>query len=505
VSIFNSLREASRQIELDQKREAYRTDIKLWAWERLGITIWSKQVEIAEALVKYKKVAVKSCHASGKSFTASLIIAWWVDTRVDKDAIVVSTAPTYEQVNKILWEYLRGHMGLRDADGNTILPGKITQEDEWKDSNGRILGFGRKPSDTNVHGFQGVHRRDGVLAVLDEACGIAKSLWVGVQSITTGKNDCSLAIANPDDPNTHLGRIFADPDNGWHKITISAFDTPNFTDEWKELPEEVCAALVSQRYVDDMARDWGVESPIYQSKVLGQFPKQGINQLFSSLTLSAGCNADVRPLPEVKPVLGVDVARFGGDYTVVYINQNGKLRLLDSWSKVDLVETAERVVKLAIRHGVSEVRIDGVGIGAGVWDMVARMSEDRWKTIGLLGNNRSPDLDVWANYRAYAYDTFRSLMARGQIDIDFEDRTLYQELEGIQYKFNSRGAIQIESKDEMIKRGMKSPDFADAAMYAVAPLLVDPQDPLSTFSENDEISFALEDMLMEEELQISPM
>lgn len=477
-----------------QKLDCYRTDIALWARERLGIVLWSKQIEIADALINNKKVAVKSCHGSGKSFTASVVIAWWVDTRFEFDAIVVSTAPTYEQVNKILWEYLRSIQSKHN------LPGKITMDDEWKDGN-RVVGFGRKPSDTNQHGFQGIHRRQGVLAVLDEACGIAESIWTGVEAITTGKHDRILAIANPDDPNSELGRIFANEDNGWYKITISAFDTPNFTGEY--LPEEAKGALISPEWVEDKKKSWGEDSPRYMSKVLGEFPGQGVNTLFNQKTLAKAINNKIKPSTETKPRLGVDVARFGGDYTTVYSYHDGKLRLVDKWSKADTVETAERVVGWAVRLGVGEVRIDGVGIGAGVYDQVTRMAVSRWETIGMVGNASSPDLDKWGNARAFWYDTMREKMVNEELDMDFEDRTLKEELEGIQYKFTNRGAIQIESKDEMLRRGIKSPDFADGAMYACADLGIDPTDPISKLKPGDQFEIDHSALLAQYELTIS--
>lgn len=495
MSIQDAMKGAALGLAHRQKLDCYRYDIALWARERLGITLWSKQIEIAESLINNKKTAVKSCHGSGKSFTASVVIAWWVDTRIEFDAIVVSTAPTYEQVNKILWEYLRTLAVKHD------LPGKITMDDEWKDAGGRVVGFGRKPSDTNQHGFQGIHRRQGVLGVLDEAGGIAESIWTGVEAITTGKHDRILAIANPDDPNTELGRIFSNDDNGWNKITISAFDTPNFTGEY--LPEDAKGALISKEWVEDKKRSWGEDSPRYQSKVLGEFPGQGVNTLFNQLTLAKAIDTTLKPDPESKPKLGCDIARFGADYTVVYSIHDGVLRLEDKWSKKDTVETAERIVEWAIKLGVDEVRIDGVGIGAGVYDQVTRMAISRWETVGIVGNASSPDLDKWANYRAYAYDTMREKMANGQIDMQFGDKSLKEELEGIQYKFNNRGAIQIESKDEMIRRGVKSPDFADAAMYACADLPVDPKDPISKLPIGTQFEVGLDEFLAEQEMSIS--
>ena len=452
---------------------------------------------------------MKSCHGSGKSYSASIVIAWWVDTRIDMDAIVVSTAPTYEQVNKILWEYLRALMTKFDPKtGQAYLPGKITMEDEWKDG-GRVVAFGRKPSDTNLHGFQGIHRRQGVLAVLDEACGIPESLWTGVETVTTGIHDRILAIANPDDPNTELGRIFANPDSGWHKITISWFDTPNYTGEW--VPEEVAEALISAEWVEEKRKQWGEDSPRYQSKILGEFPGQGVNTLFPQVTLARGIDTQITVPEGVRPRLGVDVARFGNDYTVIYRYDAGKVRLVDRWAKADTVETAQRVHAIAVRLNAHEVRVDGVGVGAGVWDMLGRFAKDRtdgheyYKVVGMVGNAASPDNHVWVNARAFWYDTMREKMHQGRLDIDFEDRQLKEELEGLEYKFGkSYGALQIESKDDMIARGVKSPDYADAAMYACADLPLDPENPISAAPLGSTVELALEDLLMAEDMQISP-
>jgi hypothetical protein len=94
-------------------------------------------------------------------------------------------------------------------------------------------------------------------------------------------------------------------------------------------------------------------------------------------------------------------------------------------------------------------------------------------------------------------------MANGQIDMEYGDKSLKEELEGIQYKFSPRGAIQIESKDDMIRRGVKSPDFADAAMYACADLPVDPKDPVSKLKIGETFEVGMEQFLAEQEMSIS--
>jgi hypothetical protein len=344
-----------------------------------------------------------------------------------------------------------------------------------------------------------------VLAVIDEACGVNQTIFTGVEAITTGKLDRILAIANPDIPTSEFGRIFLKDDPSWHKITISAFDTPNFTEEGKSMPPIALNGLVSVEWVEDKKRSWGVDSPRYKSKILGEFTTDGGNTLFSLETIMRGHCAELDYREDTRPILGCDIARYGDDYTVVYIFRDGVVRLLDRWNKTNSMKTAEKIRDLAHEHGAYEVRVDAVGMGGPVMDRVAELSDGRYETVGMVGNAMSPDLDLWLNARAYWFDNVRERMYNGEIDISIEDRALEDELGNLEYKFTNRGAIQIESKDDIKKRSGKSPDYADAMIYACAQTGVDPTDPTSKFKPGEEYSLALEDFLSEEEMFISPL
>jgi hypothetical protein len=88
----------------------------------------------------------------------------------------------------------------------------------------------------------------------------------------------------------------------------------------------------------------------------------------------------------------------------------------------------------------------------------------------MIGSGRSPDTLRWLNARALYFDQLRQQMAEGSLDIDFDDEKLLDEMLMIKYKFSPKGAIQIESKDDMRSRGIKSPDNLDAAVYAAADI-----------------------------------
>ena len=534
-SAIENLRRQARLTE-------YRTNPVAWAQDVLGINPWSKQQDVLEAVQKYDHVAVRSCHGSGKSFIASIIAAWFISVHPEGEAIVVTTAPTYHQVHSILWEDIRKHhmrANQRYEEGLSPMrmPGYITQSDHWKSNDGTVLGFGRKPADNNDHGFQGIHRRY-VLVIVDESCGIKENLFTAVEAITTTEDSVILAIGNPDDPATEFNKFFngniKDPNTGlpvWHTIDISSFDSPNFTklheghydkctdessqvqqwcqerqwakrwdrDKALNLSEHTLAQLPNTGWVEQRRAAWGEASPLWMSKVLGQFPLQSVNTLFSRETLNKGHDTKVRPEYRGKRVLGVDLARFGPDYSVVYMAEEGKVlddegkptdktgkqvRLLDFWggkadeTKADGMESALRVHQLAQRYGVDEVRIDGEGIGGPIRDRINQLSEGSYTVISVLGSSASPDRFRWGNARTYRFDNVREAMFMGTVDIDPEDRKLEEELEMIQYSYRNRwNSMQVESKDDIAKRGLKSPDYADALIYALA-------DDLDTLSSN---------------------
>jgi hypothetical protein len=439
--------------------DPYIEDPAGWIQTRLGEHPWSKQRDICASVVEHRRTAVKSCHDSGKSFIASRLADWWIDVHPPGEAFVVSTAPTYKQVHAILWEEIRKAAKSAERRGNK-LPGRVLQSDEWKLDDGTLVGFGRKPADTDEHGFQGIHRRY-VLVIIDEACGVPDQLWTAVETITTNADCRILAIGNPDDPNTEFGRV-CKPGSGWNIIQISAFDTPNFTDE--PVPESLRPLLLSPEWVEDKRKRWGTESPRYTSKVLGDFPDIGEDTLISPAAIEAAQNRSMQPTVDQR--LGVDVARFGTDSTIVMHAAGPIVRCIGTYSKQATTETTGHVVAAARElHGPYEIRVDGVGVGGGVVD---QLSEQGFTVIDMQSGAGAADREHFLNARAEWYWGLRQRFEDGDIDIDPDDDELAAQLGALRYKFTSRGQIQIESKDDMRKRGLPSPDRADAVMLAMA-------------------------------------
>lgn len=478
-------------LESDARQDSYRTDPVSWARDVLGIHMWSKQVEICESVKRNKRTVVASCHSSGKSLVSSVLSCWWVAVHPPGSAIVISTAPTYRQVNAILWEEMRKHHRTAEALG-LPLPGSITGSDVWKLPNGQMVGMGRKPKDGDSHAFQGIHRRY-VLVIIDEAAGVPEELWTGVEAITTTANSRILAIGNPDDRETTFGDVYEEERYGdlWHRIRIPAQATPNFTGEY--VPSPLPDVLLQRSWVDDRRAAWGEDDARFKSKVLAQFPDNSEFGLFGAPLLArAFVDTDEEVRAEGTLTLGVDVARYGEDKTVVAARRGRLCWVEDDWRGMDTVYSAEQVIRIAERLAdkdqqgrvceTVEIRVDGIGVGAGVVDTLKaaavkyehRHRKPCWFTVREMNGSARPPKELggsqagYGNARAYWHDQLKHQMRNGRVRLESHEQ-LADELRGCRFRYSS-GKMYIESKEEIRSRGGKSPDYADAIVYVSAPV-----------------------------------
>jgi hypothetical protein len=438
--------------------ERYYDDPVGWAEVRLGEFLWSKQCDVARSVVEHRRTAVKSAHDTGKSFTASRLTAWWLDVHEPGTAFVVTTAPTAAQVRAILWR----EIGRAHRKGN--LPGRCLQT-EWQMGD-ELVAYGRKPADYDEEAFQGIHA-EFVLVIIDEACGVPHQLWIAANSLAANENARILAIGNPDDPTSHFAKV-CQPGSGWNVIHIAAKHSPNFTDE--KVPDDLRPLLISQTYLDEMAADVGEGSPIWTSKVEGEFPSDTTHGVVLASQLAA-CR---RPSDnvETEPVeLGVDVAGSeDGDVTVIRERRGWKAgrswRLQSPESEVIAAEVRTRIVET----GAVKVKIDAIGIGWGVAghlnDMAARgehTAEIVKVNVGEASSNpkRYPKLrdQIW-------WEIGRLHTEQGTWDLsEIDDRTA-ADLLAPQWSPDAAGRIKVEPKDETRKRLGRSPDDGDALLLA---------------------------------------
>jgi len=512
--IFGSIAErAFEEQERIERAKEYLTDPVGWARDFLGVYLWSKQAEVAMSLVTDKNVVVKAGHEVGKSFLAGLLICWWVDVhwQLPGGCFVVSTAPSTKQINAIVWREVRRFFNVaeeRYKNGlvDHKLPGYITSDAHWRLPDGIELGYGAKPPDAKSDTMSGIHARY-VLSVGDEAVGLSEELIGDLGNITSNATSRRFLICNPTNPLSYVAKIFKRQTGTWRTHSISVLDSPNFHEGGEGLPVEILETLVDQSYVDDMARDYGVTSPTYISRVLGEFAWDMGFTLIRPEDVAVGLDCEIEPSLETLPRLGVDFSRSkAGDKNSVYSWHDGKLRYVDSWNEPNALRTAEKVDGYARQFGVREVRVDGSGLGGPIADYLRRIAEGHYLVIEMLGGASSPDRSRWFNARAYWYWHFQDRLSRGEIDVDETDDVLQQELQGIEIKKRISGVdnLLIESKEDMRKRGVGSPDHADAAIYASADLEWLTEDPMAGAKQGERVGFDPEYFLEEEDFAAMP-
>lgn len=431
----------------------------------LGHTLWPGQVDIMTAVRDHPRVAVRSCHGAGKTFTAADIVLWFLLTH--PSSIVATTAPSFRQVSKILWQGIaRAHLRSRLPLGGELL------QTEYKIAPGWFaFGFSTTSSDA----FQGLHAAD-ILVVLDEASGIPPEIWVGAEGVLSSHRARLLTIGNPTDPLGQFAKEHTMP--GTRTIKISAFDTPNFTTfgitlddirnsiwEAKILGELPYPALTTPAWVADKFKRWGEDSPLWRARVLGDFPDISDDTLIPLHWIERAQNNIMTPGADHE--LAVDVARYGDDESVIYERRGSRARVHSFYRQLDTMELTGRIVKALRETGASRVKVDVIGIGAGVVD---RLKELKLPVRAINFAEKATDADKFANTRAECFWQLRQRFEVSDIDIDATDDDLTSQLANIKYFINSRGCVQIESKDDMKRRGLSSPDRADALAMAMSEI-----------------------------------
>ncbi|WP_214103224.1 hypothetical protein [Acrocarpospora catenulata] len=470
------LKSAVDRKRIAERARKYLADPVGWVKRRLKQIVWSKQREVLESVRDNRRTAVQSGHGVGKSHTASLAASWWLDVHPPGEAFVVTTAPTYAQVRAILWRYIRRiHKAAN-------LAGKVNQTEWWIDD--EIVAFGRKPSDHDESGFVGIHARF-VLVILDEACGVPAQLWIAADALTTNEDCRILAVGNPDNPASEFRKVCR-PGSGWNVIKISAFDSPNLTGE--VVPKDVALALVGRAWVEEKAKEWGVDNPLYRSKVLGEFSEDSQWQVVRTSDVAA-CRLDLETPhapSELLPVeLGVDVG--GGSDETVIRERRGRVAGREWRDHTDRPEVIAPMILQAIREtGATAVKVDSNGVGFGVVGELRNMAARGLHSARIYGVNvgeAARDDVHFENLRAEIWWMARELSEERAWDLstmENADTTVAQLLEP-QWEITPKGRIKIEPKDDIIERTGRSPDNADAlnlAYYVPSDATTDYMDEL---------------------------
>lgn len=449
--------------EMTVKRETVRSDPRYYIEQILGNSIWGRQADIVESVIKNTRTSVKSCHASGKSFIAGRIVLKFLHSYAH--SIVLTTAPTFRQVTDILWSE------INTAYDNALvkLPGNMLNVRYDLDADWFGLGLSTDEPDK----FQGYHSKY-ILVVVDEASGVKKEIFDAIEGVTSTGFVRVLLIGNPTDPTGYFAETFKS--QIWSKQTISCFDTPNFEkiktlEQLRDSTEDQRAQsvtmpyLITPQWVYERLFEWGEESPLFQARVLGEFPTEADDTLIALKYVEQAILNEKEEGEDWQ--IGLDVARFGSDRTCFVGRKGNTVKFIDWYKKEDTMQTTGRALNYLQKYPEAKICVDEIGVGAGVIDRL-KESEYSDRCIGInVAEKASDDENMkYVNLRAKGYWKLRERFLAGEINL-IDKGTVISDVTNMKYKFRSSdGGLQIESKDDMKKRGLRSPDLADALMLS---------------------------------------
>src|SRR5690606_25246911 len=300
--------------------------------------------------------------------------------------------------------------------------------------------------------LQGIHS-DHVLLVADEASGVPEQVFEAAAGSMSGENATTILLGNPVRGSGFFYDTHHRLSGQWKTLRVSCEDSPR----------------VSKAYIQEMAARYGEESNAFRVRVLGEFPLTDDDTVIPLELVEAATQRDVETNPHAPIVWGVDVARFGSDKSALAKRQaNQLLEPVQTWSGLDTMQLTG-VIKaawdaLTPSERPVEILVDSIGMGAGV--------VDRLRELGLpargINVSESPSLgQTYSNLRAELWYKARAWLAARDSRLPPDD-DLKAELVSPRYKFTSSGKIQVESKDDMRKRGLPSPDRADAFVLTFA-------------------------------------
>ena len=417
------------------------------------------------ALPDNQRIAVKSGNGLGKGFCASVAVLWFLYTH--DPAVVLSTAPTFRQVQHVLWRQIRQlHRRAKDTLGGKLI---ATRWDLAEDR--YAMGLSADTADE----FQGFHSPN-MFIVLDEAEAVSDEIYEAIEGVMTSAECRLLLIGNPTTVTGVFRRAFHEESHLYYNVTISALDSPNVTAGKVQIP-----GLTTARWVKERKEIWGEDNPLYRARVLGEFPDLAEDALIRLSEIEAAGqrekpssgvepaadqskNASPHPAPTEyeELVLAVDVARFGSDRSVILRRRGQRVEEIRTFQKLDTMQLTGWVAAAIQEFQPDRVCIDEIGVGAGVVD---RLREQGYQVKGINVARWARQDKLFANLRAEGYWRLRELFATGTISIPTDSR-LMGELAALRYSYDSQGRIIMESKEAMRQRGQASPDVADALMLA---------------------------------------
>ena len=409
------------------------------------------QIEALQNIANHNRLSVRSGHAVGKTTFLAWTILWFLLTR--PDVKIACTANSASQLEQILWsEIQKWHKRMPVGFQNELefRTDKITIKNAPES-----FCVARTSRRENPEALQGFHSPN-MLFIIDEASGVPDIIFEVAQGAMSTHNAKTVMVGNPNRASGFFYDAFNRNAESWKTMTVSCAD----------------ANTVDPNYIEEMKRQYGEDSNVYRVRVLGLPPTTDDNAIMGRTLVESAIGRDVEPT-NVMPVWGIDIARMGADRCALCKRKGNIItEPIRHWGGKDLMETVGLIMteyeSVPYKDRPSELLIDSIGLGAGVVD---RLVELDLPARGINVAESSSMSDRYMRLRDELWFKCREWLEQKDCLIPDQDE-LVNELTAVQYEILSSGKFKVESKEQMKKRGYRSPDIADALMLTFAGLAV---------------------------------
>jgi hypothetical protein len=400
------------------------------------------------------RIAVASGHGVGKSAIVAWIILWALATcRDTKVLLTANTEPqlrtkTWPEVSKWFRLLICAHWFKLTA--TSIFSANPKHEKTWRAD---YVTW----SENNTEAFAGLHNKGRRIVLLfDEASAIARLVWEVAEGALTDE-DTEIIWAVFGNPTQNTGRFRECFGKFRHRWRVAQIDS-------RTVPGTNKTQLA--QWVDD----YGEDSDFVRVRVKGEFPRAAAEQFIGHDVVDAAKKRTPEGYEKGAKAMGVDVARFGDDQTVILLRQGQAILHIRRFRNLDTMQTAARVIELAEEWEPHGIFVDGVGVGGGVVDRLRQLGR---KVIEVNNGASAIDEKQFMNVRAETWSAMREWLKKGGC-LPPDDAELDADLTSPEYYFDAKQRLALERKEDMKKRGLASPDAADALALTFAARLAPP-------------------------------
>lgn len=460
-------------------------------WQKRVLTHIRDQLRAGVSLQTAIQVAVASGHGVGKSALVAWLILWAASTFEDTKGTVTANTETqlktktWAELGK--WYHLFIGKEMFDLTATALISSDREHERTWR--------IDMVPwSERSTEAFAGMHNKGKrILLIMDEGSAIPDKIWEVSEGALTDRNTQIIWC------------VFGNPTRNTGRFK-ECFDERSAGVWWTEQVDSREVRITNHGQIARWIKYYGEDNDFVRIRVRGVFPRTGEMEFISMEDVSEACRREPETDRTDPIVLGVDVARYGANESVLYFRKGRDARTIPPrrFRGLNTVQLAQKVLEAYNEHRVDAIFIDGGGVGGGVVDNVRALrlfcyDVQFGSRPDYVGFATGTDGEKYANKRAEMWGALRAWLRTGCIP---DDPDIQKQLVAPLYTFNNKNEIQLERKEDMMKRGAESPDLADALALTFALPVAnhedahsgDPWEPKKPLVESEYDPFAQERM-----------